>query len=248
MKNFLRSVSLALLISVLTAGALLAADTPYWVEPCANPKTNCVAGDLDLARWALAAWEASSAGRLHFVETKNRGRALLRVRWVDPNSGLYGETVPIEVNGRRGSELFISIMETSGSDKLLRDTIVYLTCLHESGHALVAALQKGGDPLHKVTIIPRGMALGVTQQLPLDDRYTHSRQYLMTSLAVLFGGRVAAKELHAPRLQRLDTGVLEERVPIIRVIRRCRLPSHPALVKEISYGGLLRRRIGHLQP
>jgi cell division protease FtsH len=62
---------------------------------------------------------------------------------------------------------------------------------HESGHALVAAVQKGGDPLHKVTIIPRGMALGVTQQLPLDDRYTHSRQYLMTSLAVLFGGRVA---------------------------------------------------------
>ena len=62
---------------------------------------------------------------------------------------------------------------------------------HESGHALVAALQSGGDPLHKVTIIPRGMALGVTQQLPIDDRYTHSRGYLMTSLAVLFGGRVA---------------------------------------------------------
>src|ERR1700681_1871051 len=62
---------------------------------------------------------------------------------------------------------------------------------HESGHALVAALQKGGDPLHKVTIIPRGMALGVTQQLPLDDRYTHSRQYLTATLAVLFGGRVA---------------------------------------------------------
>jgi hypothetical protein len=132
MKNFLPSVSLAL----LTAGALLAADTPYWVEPCANPKTNCVAGDLDLARWALAAWEAASAGRLHFVETKNRGEALLRVRWVDPTSGLYGETVPIEVNGRPGSELFISIMETAGGDKLLRDTIVYLTCVHESGHAL----------------------------------------------------------------------------------------------------------------
>ncbi len=62
---------------------------------------------------------------------------------------------------------------------------------HESGHALVAALQLGGDPLHKVTIIPRGMALGVTQQLPMDDRYTHSRGYLMTTLAVLFGGRVA---------------------------------------------------------
>ncbi|MGH7841386.1 MAG: ATP-dependent zinc metalloprotease FtsH [Candidatus Binataceae bacterium] len=62
---------------------------------------------------------------------------------------------------------------------------------HESGHALVATLQLGADPLHKVTIIPRGMALGVTQQLPVDDRYTESRQYLMTTLAVLFGGRVA---------------------------------------------------------
>src|SRR5579864_1986042 len=92
MKKFLLSVSLAL----LPVGGALAADTSYWVEPCANPKTNCVAGDLDLARWALAAWEAASVGRLHFVETRNRGEALLRVRWVDPTSGLYGETVPIE--------------------------------------------------------------------------------------------------------------------------------------------------------
>jgi len=62
---------------------------------------------------------------------------------------------------------------------------------HESGHALVAALLPGADPVHKVTIIPRGMALGLTQQLPTDDRYTESRHYLMTMLAVLFGGRVA---------------------------------------------------------
>ncbi len=62
---------------------------------------------------------------------------------------------------------------------------------HESGHAMVAALLPGADPVHKVTIIPRGMALGLTQQLPTDDRYTESRQYLMTMLAVLFGGRVA---------------------------------------------------------
>ena len=65
------------------------------------------------------------------------------------------------------------------------------TAYHESGHALVAMLQPGADPVHKVTIIPRGMALGVTQQLPLDDRYTYSREYLMTQLAVMFGGRVA---------------------------------------------------------
>ncbi|HVA84403.1 MAG TPA: ATP-dependent zinc metalloprotease FtsH [Candidatus Binataceae bacterium] len=65
------------------------------------------------------------------------------------------------------------------------------TAYHESGHALVAMLQPGADPVHKVTIIPRGMALGVTQQLPLDDRYTYSRDYLMTQLATMFGGRVA---------------------------------------------------------
>ncbi len=68
------------------------------------------------------------------------------------------------------------------------------TAYHEGGHALVAALLPGADPVHKVTIIPRGMALGVTQQLPLDDRYTYSREYLMTRLAMMFGGR-AAEEL-----------------------------------------------------
>jgi cell division protease FtsH len=68
------------------------------------------------------------------------------------------------------------------------------TAYHEGGHALVAAVVPGADPVHKVTIIPRGMALGVTQQLPIDDRYTYSRDYLMTRLATLFGGR-GAEEL-----------------------------------------------------
>ncbi len=68
------------------------------------------------------------------------------------------------------------------------------TAYHEAGHALVAMLLPGADPVHKVTIIPRGMALGVTQQLPLDDRYTYSREYLMTRLSMMFGGR-AAEEL-----------------------------------------------------
>ncbi len=75
-------------------------------------------------------------------------------------------------------------MVMSGSE---RKIIAY----HEGGHALVAMLQPGADPVHKVTIIPRGMALGVTQQLPLDDRYTYPRDYLVTRLAVMFGGRTA---------------------------------------------------------
>jgi cell division protease FtsH len=65
------------------------------------------------------------------------------------------------------------------------------TAYHEAGHALVAKLTPGTDPLHKVSIIPRGMALGITMQLPVDDRYTHSKDYILNMLAVLMGGRAA---------------------------------------------------------
>ena len=65
------------------------------------------------------------------------------------------------------------------------------TAYHEAGHALVAKLLPGADPIHKVTIIPRGMALGLTQQLPMDEKYTYPREYLLDNLVILFGGRVA---------------------------------------------------------
>jgi cell division protease FtsH len=65
------------------------------------------------------------------------------------------------------------------------------TAYHEAGHALVAQLIPEADPIHKVTIIPRGLALGITQQLPLDDRYTYSKEYLEAQLSVLMSGRVA---------------------------------------------------------
>jgi len=65
------------------------------------------------------------------------------------------------------------------------------TAIHEAGHALVTSLIPEADPIHKVTIIPRGMALGTTQQLPLDDRYTYSQEYLEAQLSVLMAGRVA---------------------------------------------------------
>jgi cell division protease FtsH len=67
-----------------------------------------------------------------------------------------------------------------------------VTCAyHEAGHAVVAALLPDADPLHKVTIIPRGRALGVTMQLPEADRYTHSKSYMEAQIAILMGGRVA---------------------------------------------------------
>ena len=76
------------------------------------------------------------------------------------------------------------------------------TAYHEAGHTLVAKLIPGTDPIHKVTIIPRGRALGVTQQLPLDEKHTYTKEYLLNTLAVLMGGR-AAEELI---LQHLTTG------------------------------------------
>ncbi len=68
------------------------------------------------------------------------------------------------------------------------------TAYHESGHALVARLLPGSDPIHKVTIIPRGMALGLTQQLPVDEKHTYPKNYLLNNIITLLGGR-AAEEL-----------------------------------------------------
>ena len=76
------------------------------------------------------------------------------------------------------------------------------TAYHEAGHAFVARMIPGTDPIHKVTIIPRGRALGVTQQLPLDDRHTYSKDFLMGQISVLMGGR-AAEEIF---LEHMTTG------------------------------------------
>jgi cell division protease FtsH len=76
------------------------------------------------------------------------------------------------------------------------------TAYHEAGHALVAKLLPGADPIHKVTIIPRGMALGLTQQLPVDEKHTYPREYLLNNLVILFGGRVAEELV----LEHMTTG------------------------------------------
>ncbi|RME59052.1 MAG: ATP-dependent zinc metalloprotease FtsH, partial [Candidatus Dadabacteria bacterium] len=74
---------------------------------------------------------------------------------------------------------------------LLSEEEKKLTAYHESGHALVAKKVKNSDPVHKLTIVPRGMALGVMQQLPEDDKHTYSKEYWLDQLAVFFGGRAA---------------------------------------------------------
>ncbi|MEW6067588.1 MAG: ATP-dependent zinc metalloprotease FtsH [Nitrospirota bacterium] len=94
------------------------------------------------------------------------------------------------------------LMGVERKSMIISETEKRNTAYHEAGHALVAKLTPGTDPIHKVSIIPRGRALGVTQQLPIDDRYTYSQDYLIKALMVLLGGR-AAEEI---ALKHMTTG------------------------------------------
>lgn len=83
------------------------------------------------------------------------------------------------------------MMGAERKSMVLTDEEKQITAYHEAGHALMAKLLPGTDPLHKVSIIPRGRALGVTMQLPIVDRHNHSKEFLYNTLAILMGGRVA---------------------------------------------------------
>lgn len=102
------------------------------------------ASDRELALWALQAWQRAIGNEFR-VEPGSESNALIRLYWVEPNSGTYGEMRPLIVGGRHGAAVFIQpdvqslgpeIAGRVQGDHLLRDTIVYLTCLHELGHAL----------------------------------------------------------------------------------------------------------------
>lgn len=102
------------------------------------------------------------------------------------------------------------IMGVERRSMIISDTEKKNTAFHEAGHAIVAKLLPGTDPIHKVTIIPRGRALGITQQLPIDEKHTYPKEYLLNNLAILMGGR-AAEEI-ALRHQTTGAGNDIERV------------------------------------
>lgn len=83
------------------------------------------------------------------------------------------------------------MMGAERKSMILTDEEKRVTAYHEAGHALIAKLLPGTDPVHKVTIVPRGRALGLTMQLPTDDRHNYSKEFLYNTLAILMGGRVA---------------------------------------------------------
>ena len=101
--------------------------------------------DRELANLALQAWSRASSGKLKFAEAKTRDGALIRLRWISPNEGLYGETQRVQVNGKPGAVVYVMpqvsgqgepVASRAAQDVLFRDTIVYLTCVHELGHAV----------------------------------------------------------------------------------------------------------------
>jgi len=83
------------------------------------------------------------------------------------------------------------LMGAERKSMMLTDDEKSITAYHEAGHALIACFTPGADPLHKVTIIPRGRALGLTMQLPTEDKYTYKKMYVEAQIAILMGGRVA---------------------------------------------------------
>lgn len=101
--------------------------------------------DRELATLALNAWSRESKAKLKFAEAKSREGALIRFRWISPADGLYGETERVLVNGKVGAIVNVMpqvsvqgepLASRATQDVLLRDTIVYLTCVHELGHAI----------------------------------------------------------------------------------------------------------------
>jgi cell division protease FtsH len=108
------------------------------------------------------------------------------------------------------------LMGAERRSMVMSDEEKRVTAYHEGGHALIAAMEEHTDPLHKVTIIPRGRALGVTQQLPLEDKYTYSKEYVEAELAVMMGGRLAEEVA----IGRITTGAANDFEKATGIARR----------------------------
>ena len=117
---------------------------PYYIADGAG-RAGFRPADRELASWALAAWQRHAGTAFRLVTAPQEATAIVRLYWADPREGQYGEMRPLIVAGRNGAAVYIrpdmdglgpAIARRAAEDDLLRDSIVYLTCLHELGHAL----------------------------------------------------------------------------------------------------------------
>jgi cell division protease FtsH len=124
------------------------------------------------------------------------------------------------------------LMGAERKSMLLTDEEKKVTAFHEAGHALVAAKLPHSDPLHKVTIIPRGMALGVTMQLPETDKHNYTRDYLETQIAILMGGRLAEEIF----LNQMSTGAGNDIERATELARRMVCEFGMSALGPLTYG------------
>ncbi|HSJ05681.1 MAG TPA: ATP-dependent zinc metalloprotease FtsH [Longimicrobiales bacterium] len=134
---------------------------------------------------------------------------------------------------------------------VLSDSERRLTAFHEAGHAVVALRLPGLDPVHKITIVPRGRALGVTASLPEEDRHSYSRDYLVASLAMLYGGRAAEEMVFGPAKITTGAGNDIERATALarRMVTQFGMSEMigPMAVGETEHQVFLGRELGHRQ-
>ena len=187
-----------------------AAPIPYFIAE-GNAGSGFLPGDRELAEWALDAWRRTAPERLHLepaVETDAR----IRVFWAPPASGQYGETLTFLLNGLRGAAIFVhpdmealgaNIARRTAGDPLLRDAIVYLTCLHELGHAfglehtadfadIMYSFQFGGD---------------IVEYFGRYRRQVGTRDEIARTSGLSPGDEARFRALYAPQAARLLPGV-----------------------------------------
>jgi len=138
------------LLAILSGVAALHAAEEYswWVDPCTPAVakvTACEADDPVLGEWALKAWQRETSNAFELKKSISEEHARIRIHWAGGRDSLYGETQPAMVDGKRGANIYVlpnlnglgpDIAAAGRGDKVFRDAVVYLTCLHESGHAL----------------------------------------------------------------------------------------------------------------
>ncbi len=144
-----RFSALLILCGSLHVGKLQAAEEyTFWVDPCtkeAAQSTACEPGDPELGAWAFEAWQRESKGAITVGKSPTEAHARIRIHWANGAMNLYGETQKLVVDGKQGAVIYVlpdtralgpDIDRATRADHVLRDAIVYLTCLHETGHAL----------------------------------------------------------------------------------------------------------------